>query len=100
MGYLCAFIREDFAPSGVDDADSASISVVIQIGNQVFTGDTSGPVDVVGDWRGGYILANNKKFRKAIEKNDTLTIFPDRPYTVELDIKGANNAIFEIRKCT
>jgi hypothetical protein len=94
MGYIGAFVQQD-----VTSGESSEI--VIQVGDQTFTGETSGPVgNLSGNWHGGYVLANNKNFRRALEKNDTLTAFPDQPYAIQLNIKGANNAIYEIIKCT
>lgn len=94
MGYVGVFVQRD-----VDPGESNEIAV--EVGDQIFTGETSGPVgNLSGNWHGGYILSNNKDFRRAIEKNDTLLAFPDQPYAIVLDIKGANNAIYEILKCS
>lgn len=94
MGYLGVFIKEDVVAGETNE-------IVIQVGDQIFTGETSGPVgNLAGGWHGGYVLANNQNFRRALEKNDTLTAYPDQPYSVTLNIKGANNGIFEILKCT
>lgn len=94
LGYIGAFVKRDFTPAEDN-------KIAIKVGETIFTGETSGPVgDVTGDWHGGYVLSNNKDFRRAIEKNNTMLAFPSRPYAYEIDIKGANNAIFEIKKCT
>lgn len=94
MGYVGVFIKAD-----VPEGESQNVRVLL--GEQTFVGEASGPVQHLGDgWHGGYILANNKDFRRAIEANDVMTVFPDMPYSVTIDITGANNAIFEIAKCS
>lgn len=94
MGYVGVFVKPDVEPG-------ESNAIVISVGDETFTGETSGPVGGLGDgWHGGYVLANNQNFRKAIESNDTMTAFPDQPWAVQLNIKGANNAIYEIAKCS
>ncbi|MEM9910770.1 MAG: hypothetical protein AAF922_08305 [Pseudomonadota bacterium] len=94
MGYVGVFVKAD-----VEQGESNAIAV--KVGDEIFVGETSGPVGDLGDgWHGGYILANNKDFRKAIEANNTMTAFPDQPYSVDLNIKGANNAIYEISQCS
>ncbi|MEM8633110.1 MAG: hypothetical protein AAGF74_17950 [Pseudomonadota bacterium] len=94
MGYVGVFVKEN-VPEG------ASPEVVIEVGGETFVGESSGPVGDLGDgWHGGYVLANNQNFRKAIEASDTMVAFPDAPYAVVLNIKGANNAIYEIAKCS
>ena len=94
LGYIGVFVQEEI-PAG------ASNDVVIKVGDQTFVGETSGPVgNLGGGWHGGYVLANNQDFRRSIERNNTLTAFPDQPWAVQLDITGANNAIFEVRQCS
>jgi len=94
MGYVGVFVKEDVAAG-------ASNAVAIEVGGQTYTGETSGPVgNLGGGWHGGYVLSNNKDFRRALEKNDTMTAFPDQPFAVKLNIEGANNAIYEILKCS
>jgi len=94
MGYVGVFVKAD-VPEGETN------NVRILLGDQTFVGEASGPVQHLGDgWHGGYVLANNKDFRRAIEANDVMTVFPDMPYAAVIDIKGANNAIFEIAKCS
>lgn len=94
MGYVGVFVKPEVAPGDTN-------AVAVKVGEEIFVGETSGPVGNLGDgWHGGYVLANNKNFRKAIEANDTMTAFPDQPYSVELNIKGANNAIYEISQCS
>ena len=53
-----------------------------------------------GDYKGGYILANDKQVRLDLESADEMIVFPESPYTVAVDLKGVRNAIYEARKCT
>ncbi len=94
MGYVGVFVK-DWDPS------SSPQEVVIKVGDQLFTGTTSGAVGgLAGDWEGGYVLANNQNFRKALESNNSMTVYPDQPWAIELNIQGTDAAIFEIIKCS
>lgn len=53
-----------------------------------------------GDYKGGYILANDKQVRLDLESAREMVVFPESPYTVTVDLKGVRNAIYEARKCT
>lgn len=93
MGYVGVFVPGEI-PEGVKE-------LVIKVGEETFTGTSSGPVGNLGsDLNGGYVLANNQNFRKAIESNDTMVVYPDTAGAVQLNIKGASAAIFEIAKCS
>ncbi|MEM6577742.1 MAG: hypothetical protein AAF678_04565 [Pseudomonadota bacterium] len=93
MGYVGVFVPGEVDP-GIKE-------LVIEVGEQTFTGTSSGPVGNLGtDLNGGYVLANNQNFRKAIEANEFMTVYPDTASAVQLNIKGANAAIFEIAKCS
>lgn len=93
LGYIGAFVQEEIPPG-------ESNNIVILIGDEAFIGETSGPIgNLGGGWHGGYVLSNNQQFRRAVERNNTMTAFPDQPWAVEMNITGANNAIFEIRRC-
>jgi len=54
-----------------------------------------------GDYKGGYILANDKQVRLDLERAREMVIFPESPYTVSIDLTGGvRNAIYEARECT
>ncbi|MEM6374627.1 MAG: hypothetical protein AAF686_00210 [Pseudomonadota bacterium] len=94
MGYVGVFVKAEVEPG-------ESNAIAVKLGDEIFVGKTSGPVGNLGDgWHGGYILANNQDFLKALEANDMMTAFPDQPYSVELNITGSNNAIYEISQCS
>lgn len=94
FGYVGVFVKQDVA-------EGESTEIAIDVGEETFVGETSGPVGNLGDgWHGGYVLSNNKAFFDAIEENDSMMAFPDQPYALKLNIEGANNAIYEITKCT
>ncbi|MEM9497058.1 MAG: hypothetical protein AAGA28_03975 [Pseudomonadota bacterium] len=94
MGYVGVFVKQDVEAGESDE-------IVIEVGGETFVGESSGPVGGLGDgWHGGYVLANNQNFRKAIEASDTMVAFPDAPYAVVLNIAGSGDAIYEIAKCS
>ncbi len=51
-------------------------------------------------YEGGYILVNNPEFVKDIEAGKELVVFPEMPETYVVDMSGAANALYEVRKCT
>ena len=53
-----------------------------------------------GDYKGGYILANDKQVRLDLESASEMVVFPESPFTVTIDLDGVRNAIYEARKCT
>jgi len=54
-----------------------------------------------GDYKGGYILANDKQVRLDLERASEMVVFPESPYTVTVDLTGGvRNAIYEARECT
>jgi len=94
LGYVGVFVKPEVDPGKSND-------VAVLVGGEVFVGESSGPVAHLGDgWHGGYILADNPDFRKAIEASNEMDVFPDQPFAVRLNIKGADKAIYEIAKCS
>lgn len=54
-----------------------------------------------GDYKGGYIMANDKQVRLDLERASEMVVFPESPYTVTVDLTGGvRNAIYEARQCT
>ena len=54
-----------------------------------------------GDYKGGYIMANDKQVRLDLERAREMVVFPESPYTVTVDLTGGvRNAIYEARECT
>ncbi|MBC7131476.1 MAG: hypothetical protein H5U16_00030 [Roseovarius sp.] len=97
MGYVGVFVKDEGIPRG----DERPENVAILLGERAFVGGIAELVQAPSaGWFGGYVLSGDRDFRRAIEANDVMVVFPDTPYVVMADIRGANNAIFEIAKCS
>jgi len=93
-GYLGLFSQDAKVEEGTRDI------TVIANGNVYFGESTGVAVNLSDGYEGGYILVNNPNFVKDIEKGKQLVAFPDSPNTYIIDMKGAKNAVYEVRKCT
>ena len=93
FGYVGAFVK-DFEP----EEGAKAIGVIVN-GN-LYVGESS-PVtlEMSGGYKGGYVLVDNAQFVKDVEASTELIAFPDAPYTVTLNLKGAKTAIYEARQC-
>lgn len=93
-GYIGVFTTADVKIKSKQD-------VSIAIDGSVFTGESHGikSKKLVGDYKGGYILANNPDFIKAIEEGHELVAFPQKTGAFVVDLSGTKRAIEETRKC-
>jgi len=91
-GYLGAFVK-DF------DVEEGDKEVAILVNGNLYVGTSTGTNDLSGNYKGGYVLVDNKNFVKDIEASDELIAYPDAPYQVILKLEGAKTALYEARKC-
>jgi hypothetical protein len=83
------------------DVTEGSEMVAIALNGNLYVGEVSKLVHgASGDYKGGYILANNKNIRLDLESASEMVVFPESPYTVTVNLEGVRNAIYEARKCT
>jgi hypothetical protein len=76
-------------------------AVAIAVNGNVYAGSAHNVVGgASGNYKGGYILANNKQLRLDLEQAKEMVVFPDLPFTVTVNLDGMRNAIFEARECT
>ncbi len=92
-GYIGMFIKGAEIEQDVTD-------IAISVNGNVYVGEANAATHLEGGYQGGYILSNNPQLRYDLGKADEMYAFPDAPYMVTVDLKGARNAIFEVRKCT
>jgi hypothetical protein len=94
LGYLGLFAQG--AAAGTENTDVAFIA-----NGNLYTGTATGTGHALeGGYSGGYVLVNNPSFAKDIEIGKELVAFPDTPNTYIIDMSGASNALYEVRKCT
>lgn len=94
VGYLGLFSQ-----AAVDVPASQEIAVLAN-GN-LYVGEATGMgPSIQDDFEGGYILVNNPEFVKDIELGQELVAFPETPASFIVDMSGAKNALYEVRKCT
>lgn len=92
-GYIGMFVKGAEVEDEIKD-------IAISVNGNVYVGEANPATHLEGGYQGGYILSNNKDLRHDLGKADEMYAFPDAPYMVTVDLKGARNAIFEVRKCT
>ncbi|MEB8387854.1 hypothetical protein OO012_11485 [Rhodobacteraceae bacterium KMM 6894] len=94
VGYLGLFAKG----AKMDEAES---NVAVIVNGNLYTGTASGTGQALQEgYAGGYVLVNNPMFVKDIEMGQVLTAFPDTPRSYIVDMSGAANAVYEVRKCT
>ncbi|MEI4260950.1 hypothetical protein [Roseovarius sp. D0-M9] len=93
-GYLGLFGRDAMAiPSEQEVAFIAN-------GN-LYSGMATGVGASLEDgYEGGYVLVNNAEFVQDIEAGGELTVLPETPQAFVVDMSGASDAVYEVRKCT
>lgn len=92
-GYIGMFVK------GAEIEDEIK-DISILVNGNTYVGEANPALHLEGGYKGGYVLSNNTDLRYDLGKADELYAFPDAPYMVTVDLKGARNAIFEVRKCT
>ncbi|HEY9039561.1 MAG TPA: hypothetical protein VIN05_11560 [Roseovarius sp.] len=93
-GYLGLFSQQ--AP---DVPPTQEIAVLVN--DNLYVGEATGMGPSIEDgYAGGYILVNNPEFVKDIEIGKELIAFPETPDAYIVDMSGASNALYEVRKCT
>ncbi|PVA09782.1 hypothetical protein DC366_11710 [Pelagivirga sediminicola] len=93
-GYLGLFsqLAEDVAPKQ---------EIAVLANGNLYVGEATGVGASLADgYEGGYILVNNPEFVKDIELGKELVAFPETPESYIVDMSGAKNAVYEVRKCT
>lgn len=93
-GYIGVFTTADVEIKSKQD-------VAIAVDGSVFAGESHGikSKKLVGDYKGGYILADNPDFINAIENGSELVAFPEKTGAFVVDLSGTKRAIEETRKC-
>jgi hypothetical protein len=86
------------------ELEEGTNAVAVLINGNLYVGESKTLVHgASGDYQGGYVLAkdeNRKQLRLDLEKQKEMIIFPDKPYTVTVNLDHVRNAIFEARECT
>lgn len=92
-GYIGMFVKGAEVEDEIKD-------IAISVNGNIYVGEANPATHLEDGYQGGYILSNNTDLRYDLGKADEMFAFPDAPYMVTVDLKGARNAIFEVRKCT
>ena len=94
FGYLGLFSKTAEPADGIND-------IAFLANGHPYVGKSVGAGQNLNDgYKGGYVLINNPNFVKDIEIGQELVAFPDSPMTYIVDMRGAKNALYEVRKCT
>jgi hypothetical protein len=88
-----------FSEAASDVAPKQEIAVLVN--GHLYVGEATGVgPGLSGSYSGGYILVNNPEFVKDVEIGKKLVAFPETPAAYVVDMSGAKNAVYEVRKCT
>lgn len=80
---------------------AAKQDIAVLANGNLYVGEATGMGPSIEDnFEGGYILVNNPEFVRDIEVGQELVAFPDTPQSYVVDMRGAKNALYEVRKCT
>lgn len=79
-------------------------AVAVLINGNIYVGESKALVQGASDdYQGGYVIAKDeirKQLRLDLESQSEMIVFPDKPYTVTVNLDHVRNAIFEARECT
>lgn len=96
-GYIGIFQKGAELEEGTND-------VAILINGNLYVGTSKSVVQGASDdYQGGYVVAsdqNRKQLRLDLERQKEMIVFPDKPFTVSVNLDHVRNAIFEARECT
>ena len=95
VGYLGVFTKQDI---GLKNGNTSDIFVSID-GNLYKGVATSASGELKGGFSGGYILADDPKFKRDVAKKYTMIVFPETKGTFIVDLKGTYRAMAAGRKC-
>ena len=93
IGYLGVFTKADI---GLQSGTQSPIAV--SIGGKLYSG-VSTSQNAKGGYSGGYILTDDPKFKRAVAKQYTMTVFPTTVGEFVIDLKGTFRAMAAGRKC-
>ena len=93
IGYLGVFTKADI---GLKSGTKSPIAV--SIGGKLYSG-VSTTQNAKGGYFGGYILTDDPKFKRAVAKQYTMTVFPTTVGEFVIDLKGTFRAMAAGRKC-
>jgi len=93
-GYIGIFKKDAEIPEGEE-------AVAIVVNDNLYVGGAKNVVQgASGNYKGGYILADNRQLRLDLERASEMVVFPDLPFTLTVNLDKSRAAIFEARQCT
>ena len=94
LGYLGVFTQLDI---GIQNGAS---EIFVEIGGKLYVGVvTTTTGQLKGGYSGGYILADDPAFKRAVAKQYTMTVFPQTAGAFFVDLTGTYKAMAAGRKC-
>lgn len=86
------------------ELEEGTNAVAILVNGNLYVGESKTVVHGASDdYQGGYVIAsdeNKKQLRLDLEKQKEMIVFPDKPFTVTVNLDHVRNAIYEARECT
>lgn len=86
------------------ELEEGTNAVAIIVNGNLYVGESKAVVHGASDgYEGGYVLAHGesrKQMRLDLDKQGEMIVFPDKPFTVTVNLDHVRNAIYEARECT
>lgn len=75
-------------------------AVAVLLGDALYVGEATGMRGNISEgYTGGYVLTDDPEIVKAIQKEYTMAVFPEKEYGFIVDLKGTYNAIEMGKEC-
>lgn len=83
------------------ELEEGTNAVAIVVNGNLYVGESKTVAHGASEgYQGGYVLANDKQLRLDVEQQGEMIVFPDKPFTVTVNLDHVRNAIYEARECT
>lgn len=95
FGYVGVFTK---AETDIKRGDENAVAIVL--GNDIYTGETTGMKgNITSGYSGGYVRTNNPHFIEDIQRQYNMIVFPEKEYAFTVDLTGTLKGIEMVRKC-
>lgn len=75
-------------------------AVVISLDGNLYMGEATGMRgNITKGYSGGYVLSDDPQFVDDVARKHVMTVFPEKEYAFEVNLKGTYKAIEEAREC-
>ena len=95
VGYIGVFTK---AETNIKKGQKEAVAVLL--GETLYVGEATGMRgNITKDYTGGYVLTDDPEIVTAIQKEYTMSVFPEKAYGFTVDLTGTYKAIEMGREC-